>query len=756
MEKFVPASGNRVLWYTCGPTVYDACHMGHARAYLTLDILRRIMEDYFGYDVLYHINITDIDDKIILRARQGFLLDRWLSRVLDGASGVAVDEVAATVDQALDRKAGKLAAKREALSVPLPPETSSRDQDERETALAEQELKEGQLKEIIAKVAKIRAGELAGQPRALVEALVDAVRGEIGELLDSQEGGTVTDHDVFNKHSRKYEMAFLEDMEALGVRPPDVLTRVTEYVEKIVAFVAAIVDKGLAYESNGSVYLSIDAFKDAGHSYRKLSPFSGDTSEADMAEGEGAIGTDASDKRNPNDFALWKKSKPGEPEWLSPWGKGRPGWHIECSVIASDILGPNMDVHAGGVDLKFPHHDNELAQSEAYYGHSQWVNYFFHAGHLHIKGLKMSKSLKNFITIRQALEHHSPRQIRIMFLLQAWDKPMNYSDQTVEDAKSKESLFRNFFGNIKDLLARKAADGRPSWLAMEVGLPNGDADRNLVRALFQAQQAVHERLCDNFDTPGAMLALCDLVKATNTYLASDLPPPAYLLRRIASFITQILRLFGVVEGGDDLGFPLADGGGSKEETLRPYLDAFRDFRQEVRTAMRGAASGGGGDPKLAVMAACDRVRDEALPGLGVRLEDLSTGASRWKLDDPAVLVREIEERRQAQLEQQRAKREKEIGKRRAELKSAQDAAIPPQELLPRTRAADFKAFDEKGMPTLDAAGEPVAKAQLKKLGKVVEKHGKNHDKLRSSAESKGLSIEDYIATLEKALEEMAT
>ena len=179
----------------------------------------------------------------------------------------------------------------------------------------------------------------------------------------------------------------------------------TEYVSEIAAFVAKIVAKGLGYAANGSVYLSIDAFKAAGHSYRKLKPFSGDTSEADMAEGEGAIGAgDASEKRNKNDFALWKKSKPGEPSWPSPWGQGRPGWHIECSVIASDILGPNLDVHAGGVDLKFPHHDNELAQSESYFGHGQWVNYFFHAGHLSIKGLKMSKSLKNFITIRQALE----------------------------------------------------------------------------------------------------------------------------------------------------------------------------------------------------------------------------------------------------------------------------------------------------------------------------------------------------------------
>ena len=175
-------------------------------------------------------------------------------------------------------------------------------------------------------------------------------------------------------------------MDALGVRPPDVLTRVTEYVPKIIAFVEKIIGNGMAYESNGSVYLDLQAFEKAGHDYRKCAPSKGkDTSAAAMAESEGALGSSSGDKRHGNDFALWKKSKPGEPEWDSPWGKGRPGWHIECSVVASDILGERLDLHAGGVDLKFPHHDNELAQSEACFGTHQWVNYFYHAGHLHIK-----------------------------------------------------------------------------------------------------------------------------------------------------------------------------------------------------------------------------------------------------------------------------------------------------------------------------------------------------------------------------------
>ena len=355
-----------------------------------------------------------------------------------------------------------------------------------------------------------------------------------------------------------------------------------------------------------------------------------------MAEGEGALGGEAAEKRHKNDFALWKSSKPGEPAWDSPWGRGRPGWHIECSVIASDILGPNLDVHAGGVDLKFPHHDNELAQSEAFYGHAQWVNYFFHAGHLDIKGLKMSKSLKNFITIRQALEKHSPRQIRLMFLLQPWDRGMNYSDQTVGDAKAKEALFRNFFGAVKAVLSAPGPAGHPNksaWLAKEVGWTNGSAEgggggaaagltgagaseRALARALAACSDAVHAGMCHNFDTPAVLAALCGLVKEVNTYLAAvgggeveASRPAASLLRKCALHVTKVLRVLGVVEGADEVGFPLnmgeGAGGGSSEELIGPYLDAFRDFRHEVSAPppppshlSAGSASipGGASDP----------------------------------------------------------------------------------------------------------------------------------------------------------------
>ena len=245
---------------------------------------------------------------------------------------------------------------------------------------------------------------LQARVRAAIAAIKDPInaalsegRDALVEKLDKELGATITDKAVFDKLARKFEKHYMEDMEALGIKEPDVLTRVTEYVPQIVDFIRKIEEKGLAYESQGSVYLDTEAFQKSGkfssstalplrhversqnhailclcwsvsgHHYRKLNPFKGETSANEMAESEGALGS-TGEKRNANDFALWKASKAGEPRWESPWGEGRPGWHIECSVVASDILGQNMDVHAGGNDLKFPHHDNELAQSEAYYG----------------------------------------------------------------------------------------------------------------------------------------------------------------------------------------------------------------------------------------------------------------------------------------------------------------------------------------------------------------------------------------------------
>jgi cysteinyl-tRNA synthetase len=234
-------------------------------------------------------------------------------------------------------------------------------------------------------------------------------------------------------------------MDDLNVLRPDTITRVTEYGEYIAKFVDKIQKNGYAYQtSDGSIYFDIQAFEKDGNFYARLEPWNRNDKSL-QADGEGALAQKTTEKRSDADFALWKASKPGEPAWASPWGSGRPGWHIECSAMASERLGRKIDIHSGGIDLAFPHHDNELAQSEAYWNQEgqekrQWVNYFFHMGHLSIAGSKMSKSLKNFTTIRDALDRGewTPRSLRIVFLLGGWKEGIEITEDLVKAGNSWE------------------------------------------------------------------------------------------------------------------------------------------------------------------------------------------------------------------------------------------------------------------------------------------------------------------------------
>ena len=264
--------------------------------------------------------------------------------------------------------------------------------------------------------------------------------------LDSLYKETIdtADQTMFTDLTQSMEALFMEDMDALNVLRPDVITRVTEYVPQIVKFVERIVEKGFAYEAEGSVYFDIAAFQKGGNTYARLRP-EVRNDESLQEEGEGSLSKNLGGKRGAGDFALWKKSKAGEPYWPSPWGEGRPGWHIECSVMASDILGSRMDIHSGGIDLAFPHHDNELAQSEAYFcehgkGEHTWVNYFLHMGHLSISGSKMSKSLKNFQTIQDALTtNYTARSMRVVFLMGKWNDGVEISPDMRAQADNWET-----------------------------------------------------------------------------------------------------------------------------------------------------------------------------------------------------------------------------------------------------------------------------------------------------------------------------
>eukprot|EP00158_Paraphelidium_tribonemae_P009891 Partr_v1_DN28990_c1_g1_i4_m25637 putative Cysteinyl-tRNA synthetase len=366
-EQFIPRSlGPAVTWYNCGPTVYDASHMGHARTYITFDILRRVMEDYFSFRIQYVMNITDIDDKIIVRARQAHLLQEFhsassslaeISRVFVGGVKLLRDNLAKgavallQVDTLEDIKKLKV-------TVDAADPSKFEGCGDKLVLYLSQLQKCSDASGILEK-----ATTLSDSDRQAFFALADDV---IAPFLDAEKGSGIVDHEIFSRLTSHFEREYFEDMAALNIRPPTLLTRVTQYVPEIVAFVERIIENKFAYEANGSVYFDVEAFKKSGHDYAKLAPWAAGNSTL-LAEGEGSLAAKGQGKRNANDFALWKASKPGEPFWESPWGQGRPGWHIECSAMAGAVLGDKMDIHSGGVDLCFPHHDNELAQSEAFF-----------------------------------------------------------------------------------------------------------------------------------------------------------------------------------------------------------------------------------------------------------------------------------------------------------------------------------------------------------------------------------------------------
>jgi len=496
LEPFEPLVPGEVRMYTCGMTVYDLCHIGHARSLLVFEVIRRYFE-YTGHRVTLVRNFTDVDDKIIDRARQ--------------------------------------------LGIPW-----------------------------------------------------DAL-------------------------ARQYIEAFYEDLDALGLRRADVEPKATDHIPEMIAIIQTLLQRGLAYtREGGDVYFAVRRFAQYGRlSHRSLEDLrAGARVEVDER------------KRDPLDFVLWKSSRPGEPTWDSPWGPGRPGWHIECSAMASKYLGETFDIHAGGEDLIFPHHENEIAQSEGATG-KPLARYWLHNGFVTVNGEKMAKSLGNFVTIRDALSRHNPEALKLLLVSTNYRGPLDYSDAAVvEKAKA--------LGGIQDFLRTVQSMG----VEISGGTTPGTAPlEESGQDLPTAEAAFRTAMDEDFNTARASGVLFDLVREGNRLLRdadrSSGPAPSTLsalrhlagqLRRLGAVLGLDLRASGPVvravgavrlersvEGALQELAALVTGQGPRPEHLADRLTAVVQELLAHREAARQEKA----------WAAADAIR-RALTASGFRLEDTRT------------------------------------------------------------------------------------------------------------------------------------
>lgn len=403
-EDFIPHTKNKAGLYACGVTVYDYCHIGHARSAVVFDVITRYLR-YRGFDVKFVRNFTDIDDKIINRAKE---------------EGISWDEV-----------------------------------------------------------------------------------------------------------SKKYIEEYYRDMDALGVARADIEPKATEHINEMIEVIKTLIDRSYAYtvpeNGNMSVYFSVDKFSE----YGKLSK-----KELDDLLSGARVGVDER-KNSPADFALWKASKEGEPWWESPWGKGRPGWHIECTAMAIKHLGESIDIHGGGADLIFPHHENEIAQSEAFTG-KPFAKYWVHNGFITIDKEKMSKSLGNFFTIREILDKYDAEVIRLFILSSHYRSPIEFSNEQLYHAEASLDRYYTTMARIEDFLAIPHDASKKDKVSTE----------EIETQISGFNERFEEAMDDDFNTAMALGHIFELLREVNRFL--DSKPSGGIAAALIKQASEMLKAGGNV------------------------------------------------------------------------------------------------------------------------------------------------------------------------------------------------------------------
>ncbi|EDT73729.1 cysteine--tRNA ligase [Clostridium butyricum] len=377
----------------------------------------------------------------------------------------------------------------------------------------------------------------------------------------------------------KFIDEYYQDADGLQVKRATINPRATEYIDEVVEFVKDLIDRGFAYEIDGDVYFSTKKFEE----YGKLC---GQNLE-DLQSGA-RISVDER-KKDPMDFAVWKSQKPGEPAWESPWGLGRPGWHIECSCMAKKLLGDTIDIHGGGMDLKFPHHENEIAQSEAVTG-QKFANYWMHAAFVNVDNKKMSKSENNFVTAREALKKYNSDVIRFLMLSGHYRTQINFSAELLDSAKSSVERLYNCVNNLENLINevnRKEAN---------------DSEKAYLKSLDKHREKFIEKMDDDFNTADGISVIFDLIKDINNNVSIDSSS------ELCEGTLNLIR---------ELGSPLGILQKTEEKSLEVEIQELIDKRQEAR--------------KNRDFALADKIRDD-LKARNIILEDTPQGV-RWKKID---------------------------------------------------------------------------------------------------------------------------